>query len=278
MRAVLTIAAALVAAGAVYGEMPLGEDRPALHVPARPATRQELDHYEALQLFARGATAARAGRLLEAVHDYEAARRLDPDVAPIHRGLIDLYLGLDRLDDALDACRRVLDLAPDDYVTGYLYARQLRMLNKSRDALGILARVAAVPALKDRPDLLVQVHIDLALLYEETDDPARAEAAYRKAAKGLERPEVLLDDNAFNREDLLAQAAEVYERLGRVELKTGKVDRAIADFQQARRKAQPRPAAGVQPRRGPGQAGPAGRGAGLPRRVPPFPAAGHGRL
>ncbi len=176
------------------------------------------------------------GRLVEAVRTYEAARRLDPDVAAIHRGLISLYAGLDRLDDALEACRRVLDLDPDDYGTGYLYARHLRLQNKEADALPVLVRVAALPALKDRPDLYIQVQFDLAVLYEAANDLPRAEAAFRLAAGALDNPEALLDQGLFTAEDIRSRAAEVYERLGSVGLKAGKIDRAIADFQEARKK------------------------------------------
>jgi tetratricopeptide (TPR) repeat protein len=215
----------------------LGEDKPPIHVPARPATRAELDRLEALKLYAVAVLQERDGRLIEAVRTYEEARRLDPDAVAVHRGLAGLYLGLDRADDALAACRRVLELDADDVATGYLYSRQLRLQNKAAEALPVLVRIAALPALKDRPDLLVQVQFDLGVLYEDAKDLPHALAAYRQVTAVLDNPpEALTEQGIFTPEELRAQAAEVYERLGRVELKAGQIDKAVADFQQARKK------------------------------------------
>ena len=234
-RTILAAAVALLAAGALPAQQ-LGEDVPKVHVPARPATRQDLDHLEALQLFAHAVLEEREGRLVEAVRSYEAALRLDPDAPAVHRGLIPLYLGLDRRDDALVACRRVLELDPDDYPTGYLYSRQLRLQDKPKDALAVLARIVTLPGLKERPDLLVQAQFDLAVLYDSTEDLPRAEAAYRQVAVLLDNPDALLEQGPFTREDLQSQAAETYERLGRVCLRAGQIDRAVADFEQARKR------------------------------------------
>jgi tetratricopeptide (TPR) repeat protein len=237
VRTILAAGAVLLAAGGLSAQaQQIGEDRPTVLVPARPATRQELDHLEALKLYALAVSQEREGKLVESLRTYEAAGRLDPDAASIHRGLAGLYLALDRLDDALAACKRVMDLEPDDYVTGYLYSRQLRMQKKSQEAVTILAGLAALPALKERPDLLVQVQIDLAVLYEDANDLPHAETAYRRALELLENPEALMEQGPFTRDDIQSQAAETCERLGRVCLKAGKVQRAIADFQEARKK------------------------------------------
>ncbi len=237
VRTFLAPAALLCAAGIASADWPqIGDAELPVHVPARPATRQDLDHLEALKLFALAVAEERDGRLLEALRTYESARRLDPDAAAIHRGLVALYLGMDRLDDALAACRRVLEIDPDDYAVGYLYARQLRLNGKNADALAVLVRIAALPGLKDRPELHVQAQFDLAVLAEGANDLPRAEAAYRLAAAALDNPTDLLDQGLFNADDLRSQAAEVHERLGRVALKAGKIDQAVADFQLARKK------------------------------------------
>jgi tetratricopeptide (TPR) repeat protein len=238
VRTCLASVAVLFAAGVLFAQRPqIGEDESPVHVPARPATRAELDRLEALKLYAVAVVQERGGRLIEAVRTYEEARRLDPDSASIHRGLAGLYFSLDRADDAVAACRRVLDLDPDDVATAYVYSRHLRLQNKSAEALPVLVRMAALPALKERPDLLLQVHFDLGVLYEDGNDLPRSQAAYRQVAALLDDPpEALIEQGPFTAEELRSQAAEVYERLGRVELKADQTDKAVADFQQARKK------------------------------------------
>src|SRR5581483_302226 len=69
-------------------------DPPTRHVPAKPASRQELDHLEAVKLYGRGVALEHQNRLIEAMRTFEQARRLDPDSAAIHRALVPLYFAL----------------------------------------------------------------------------------------------------------------------------------------------------------------------------------------
>ena len=69
---------------------------------------QELARREALRLYGVGILQERASKLIEAVKSLEAARRLDPESAAVHKALVPIYLALDRMDDALaKAARRV---------------------------------------------------------------------------------------------------------------------------------------------------------------------------
>ena len=77
--------------------------------------------------------------------------RLDPDAAAPLRALAPLYVALDRTDDALDACKKALELDPDDADMAYFYARQLRAADKTPEAVAAFARTAALPALKEKP-------------------------------------------------------------------------------------------------------------------------------
>ncbi len=166
---------------ALSAQAPPETDPPARHVPLKPATRQELDHLEAVKLYGLGVIQQHANRLVEATHTFEEARRLDPDSAAIHRTLISLYTALDRGDDALASCRRVLELEPDDFETGYRYARQLRALGQTKEARAVLARTAACPGLKDRLEVRAQVFYDLGILQEEAGELGKAE---KKLARG----------------------------------------------------------------------------------------------
>jgi tetratricopeptide (TPR) repeat protein len=205
--------------------------------PLRPPTRPELDHREAQRLYARALVQERDNRLIEAIESLERALRLDPDSALLHRAIVPLYLAVDRSDDALQECRKALDLEPGDYETWYLFARQLKAQNQTQDAVAALRRAAACPGLKDRPDLRLQVHFDLGVLYENAQQFDRAEAAFAEVADLLDRGEALVGEDAgAGPEDRAAQAAETYERLGRVCVRARHFDRAVAAYRKAQEK------------------------------------------
>jgi tetratricopeptide (TPR) repeat protein len=227
---------ALFAAASLSAQTGPGAERPAPYVALKPATRQELDHAEALKLYGLAVLQERNNRLLEAVRLLEEARRLDPDAAAVVKALFPLYLALDRVEDGLSAARRALELTPDDFDTAYQYARQLRALERPKEALPVLRRAAAVPALKERPDVRAQLCFDLGVLYEDAGEWARAEDAFRQVTEVLDHPQPLIEQGPYNKEEINAQAAETYERLGRICLKAGKPERAIAAFGQAQKR------------------------------------------
>jgi tetratricopeptide (TPR) repeat protein len=213
----------------------LGNDPPARHVPVRVSSRQELDRCEALALYGLAAVQEHKNRLVEAMHTLEAARRLDPDATPPLKSLVPIYLALDRIDDALATCRRVLELDPDDCDTGYLYARQLRGHGATREARAVLERMAGRPTLKDHLDVKAQVFFDLGVLYEAAGEWAAAEKSFRSVAEVLDKPAAMLEQGAFNREEIETQAAETWERLGHVCLKAGHIEQAVAAFEKAQK-------------------------------------------
>ncbi len=211
-------------------------DPPTRHAPVKPATRQELDHLEAVKLYGKGVALEHQNRLIEATRTFEAARRLDPDSATIHRALVPLYFALDRLDDALTSCRRVLELDPGDYETGYRYARHLRALGRHKEASIILERTAACPRLKDSLEVRAQVFYDLGQLQEEAGELDKAEKSLREVLTILDNPAALMEQGPYNRDEIVKQAAETHERLGKLYLKSKKTAEAIAEFQAAQKK------------------------------------------
>jgi tetratricopeptide (TPR) repeat protein len=229
-------ALALLAPVSVVAQSPAFNDRPTVHVPVKRPTPRELDRIEAQKLFGLGAVHERNNRLVEAMRIYEESLRLDPDAAAIHRALVPLYIALDRGDDVLTSCKRILELDSDDTETGLLYARQLRARERNKEAVEVLSRTAAVPGLKEQPDLHAQVAFELATLREAAGEWDRAEAAFAEAAAILDHPTALLDIKPYSKEEIDAQAAETYERLGRVRLKAGKTDLAVEAFRHAQEK------------------------------------------
>lgn len=214
----------------------LPRDKPAPFVPLRPETRQELDHREALRQYALAALHQRENRLIAATHAFEQAAWLEPDSAASYKALFPLYLALDRLDDALAACRQALDLEPGDFELWGQLARQLRALNRGAEAVAALRRGVACAGLKDRPDLKAQMYFDLGILHEQAQEFKEAEGAFRQVAAVLDNPQALMEVGAFSREEIDAQAAETYERLGRACLKLGHPDQAVKDFVQAQKR------------------------------------------
>ena len=138
----LAVLAALPAP--LFAQQPLSRDL-APERPLRKPTRRELDHLEAVKLYGLAAHHEYENRLPEALRTYEKALRLDPDSAAIRKAMIPLYLALDRRDDGLACCRKVLELEPGDFETRYLYSRQLLAAEREADARAAARPAAAVP-------------------------------------------------------------------------------------------------------------------------------------
>jgi tetratricopeptide (TPR) repeat protein len=232
-RWILTPLALLVAVAGVRAQ---AEDRPGRFVPLKPATRQELDRAEAVKLYGLAVAHEHNNRLLEAIRVLEEARRLDPEAPAPLKALAPLYLAIDRMDDALAVCHRILELDPDEYEMAYLLARQLRVLDRRTEAVGILEKTAARPGLKERPELRLQINLDLGLLQESAGRLDQAEAALRQVADVFEHPTALMEQSTYTREEINAQAAEVHERIGQICLRGGHAERAIEAFQVAQKK------------------------------------------
>ena len=230
------LAALVLVGSSALAQGPPGEDRPRPHVPLKPATKQDLDHAEALKLYARAVAAEQDSRLLEAIKSYEAAARLDPDAAAPHKALVPLYFAVDRADDAFAACRRVLELDPGDFEIAYLYARQLRVQGRTKDAAAAFEKALQCPALKERPDFHVQIAFDLGVLQEEAGNFAAAEKALRQVVELLDNPAAILEHGPFDRDEIVTQCADTWERLGRVRLRANKPAEAIKAFEQAGKK------------------------------------------
>lgn len=208
-------------------------------VPARPIKvpgRRELDRLEALKLYGLASLQESKNRLPEALKTYEKALRFDPDSTAVRRSLIPLYIALDRQDDALTCCRRVLELDPGDYDTWYLYGRQLRALDKETDACAAFDKALACKRLNKRPDICLAIAYDLGTLREKLGNLAKAESAFRRVVALLEQPAETVQQGPLTAQDLASRAAETYERIGRLCLKAGKPDRAIAAFKSAQAK------------------------------------------
>lgn len=204
------------------------EDRPTVLVPLKPETRAESDRREARKLFARALLKQQEDRLLDALGDFEKARQLDPQSAKITRTLVPLYLALGRHEDALTACRKTLENDPADLETWFLYARQLKQLGRTQEALAALDKGVGSTAAEDRLDILVQMHFERGILREQAHDWAKAEAAFNEVIKILVgKKAALLEAGPFEADELKMETAKTWERIGQVCIQGKQYARAV---------------------------------------------------
>ncbi|MCS6851895.1 MAG: tetratricopeptide repeat protein [Gemmataceae bacterium] len=219
-------------AAALRAQHPL-EEPPAPLRPAHPLAPPQQNRRQARQLYAQALLQQHDDRILEAIRSLEEARQLDPEAVPIHRALVPLYLAVGRTDDFLAACQKVVAADPDDYETWYLYARQLQELSRPREAREALNRAVACPALAEKPEQHAQMLFELGVAEEEAGNWTAAEGAFRRVVAILERPEALLESGPYSREQITAETAKTWERIGRVCLQARAYDRAEAAFRKA---------------------------------------------
>jgi tetratricopeptide (TPR) repeat protein len=211
-------------------------DQPQPLKPLRPETREDRDHAEALKLYALGLLRQENDRLVEAARLFEEALKLEPQAAPLQKTLVPLYLALGRKNDALVACRKAIELAPGDYGTWTIYARQLKSLGRLGEARDAMLAAVKSPQLSEHPDIRVQILFDLGVISEELKDTAGALDAFQEVVKSLENPQMFLETHGFNRDLLREPAATVYERMIRICIETRDYDHALGFFADAQAK------------------------------------------
>jgi tetratricopeptide (TPR) repeat protein len=215
-------------------------EQPKLFVPRRPPSRQELDRREALKLYAIGLVCQRGDRLLEALQNFEKARQLDPRAAEVYKALVPLYLALERPSAALAACKKAVELDPEDFQIWAVYARQLKAQGQLKESRDALIRAVRCKGLKKHPEFLQQIYFDLGVLHEELKEYTRAIAAFGETAKILEKPEHFLELGPFSLEEINSRASDIYERIGRLCVQLKKYDQAVTAFRHAQDKAKDR--------------------------------------
>lgn len=211
-------------------------DKPVPLVPRTPLSKQEMDRREAQKLFGVASLHVSANRLVEAVRAYEKAAKLDPESAAILRALFGLYVALDRTDDALDAGKKTLKLDPEDCQSAFVYSRQLRGLDRKKEAVAAMELASKSKRLADRPELAAQVWFELGVMHEEDGRWGQAEKAFRQVVALLDNPKGLVDGGKYSRENIATQASETLERIGKLCLKDGRPDDAVKAFEAAKAK------------------------------------------
>ncbi len=171
--------------------------------------------------------------MLEALKAYEEAARLDLEAAAVFKAQIPILLTLSRDKDAIKAIDRALELDPGDHETWFIAARLHKSLGHDKETRHALKRGLEAPGLLDRPDIAQQMYLDLAGLCEAAEEIPQAIAALGGAAKILDHPDALMEFGAFNRDLILARAADTHERMGNLYRKQKNYKEALTAFKKA---------------------------------------------
>jgi tetratricopeptide (TPR) repeat protein len=127
-----------------------------------------------------------------------------------------------------------LELDPQDYETWFAYAHQLKNQGRLAEARKAMARGVSCPAVKEHPDLLLEMCFQLGVLHEGAREFDKAAAAFREAVKLLDKPEALLQTGSFDRREIEVRAADLWERIGRAAVQAKKYDEAVKAFLEAK--------------------------------------------
>src|SRR5262249_20096758 len=150
-----------------------------------------------------------------------------------YRALIPLYLSLAREEDALDACRKVLERDPADAEAAYQVAGLLKADGRVREAAAVLDKGVRSRRVDDRPELLYKMLDELGALQEKAAEFAAASATYRRLAKHLiEKRVPLVGSEALTPEKHADAVAQALERAGHCCAADKKYAEAVAAFEQ----------------------------------------------
>jgi tetratricopeptide (TPR) repeat protein len=224
---VLAIAVLSVNRAAAQNVAP--EDRPAILVPKQPMTQKELDRRESLAQYAKGLQFEKQDRLVDALHAFQEAARLDPDAAPVFKAQVPILMAMSQFQDAINANTRVIELTPADGEAWYIQGRLFKNMGKPAEARAALRKGLATERAKARPELAHQMNFELAGILESEGSFNEAAEAYGQAASILEHPNHSLA-LGLRPEVIKGRIAEVYERIGSMYAKDRQFDKAVAAF------------------------------------------------
>src|SRR5205823_4266549 len=110
---------------------------------------------------------------------------------------------------------------------------QLRAADRDADARKALLQAVACKGLKEQSEAHLAALQELGAVHEKLQDVKGAETAFREVIALLERPAAAQELGGLGKEELIAQLADTYERVGRLCIRAGQTDRAIEAFKNA---------------------------------------------
>jgi tetratricopeptide (TPR) repeat protein len=201
------------------------------------AARKQADELvrEAKTIYGVSVLRQRGDRLLEALKLLEKAAKLDPEATEPRRGLIPIYLVLGREEDAIDACRFVLQRDPADCQTAHEFGKLLKAIGKPREAAEVLGRGLESKQIADLPDLHYRMLSLRADVLEKIEDDVQAAATLKRLGQLLVRERVtLVNHEVVSLDGYAVVLARTYEREGMCYVHRHNFDEAIKVFLKAR--------------------------------------------
>ena len=221
-------------ASATEPDTPPRQEKPLL-VPAAPIVPEDEARRDALARFGVGFLRTRDDRLADALKQYQAVLRNDPQALAPRRELVPVYADLGRDAAAIRTAKEVLARDPDDSETAQRLGRLLMDGRKYAEATQAFAQAAASPRANGATVARLVLLREWGHAAEKAGDHAARETAARGRLAFLSANKaVLLQQGLFTPEEFERRRAHGYEDLGQALVGLKKFDTASAAFETAR--------------------------------------------
>lgn len=221
-------AQSLFAAEPLPSQQP-GDDVVAPLQPVKPRSVEEQNRVQALSWFMTGRLLESQRKSKQALDAYRKAVELDPTSVEIYRSLVPLAMELDQLGSALQLAMKAVELDPDDYELQLQIGLQFARQGEFAAAIKYLEQALKSTRLNEKSPAAVMLSIELAVLYQVTEQPKLAAERYKLVFDALKKPSDFgLEFRA--RSALMADPRTSYERIGQVFMDGGELKLAAEAF------------------------------------------------
>jgi tetratricopeptide (TPR) repeat protein len=208
-------------------------DNPVTEIkPVKGQSPEEKKHADALALFMSGRLKQEESRFADALTDYQAAIKVDPNAVEVYRALVPLAFALNETDKGLQYAQKAIELDPQDLEILKILAEQLHERQELGKAAEYLERAVKSPKLKHDSSNYVWLQLQYAALCMEMRKFDKAAEAYAVVFDARRNPSKYSLDfqtrTALERERLAR-----YESMGEVFLAAGRTSQAIQAFEEA---------------------------------------------
>jgi tetratricopeptide (TPR) repeat protein len=200
--------------------------------PKKGETPDQKKHAEALALFMSGKLKQDESRFTDALADYQAAIKVDPNAVEVYRELVPLAFALNETDKGLQYAQKAIELDPQNLEILKILAEQLHEKQELDKAAAYLERAAKSPQVKHDSSAYVMLHLQLAALSMEMRKIDKAADAYAVVFDARRNP------NKYNldfqtRAALEREGLARFEAMGEIFLAAGRTQQAIQAFEEA---------------------------------------------
>jgi len=208
------------------------EDKLELLKPVKPRSADEQMKIEALTWFSVGRMRLKRGQNQDALEAFQNAYKHDPQSVAILESLIAMSITLNRVDDAIEYSKKLVEVAPDHFHSLQILGRHLAQQGKIPEAIKMLERAISTVEFNKHSENYVRLMRDLGILYRATSNAPKASEAFEVVFDAIEHPDQYnLPDNV--RRQLMADVMTNYEQLGDTFYQGKKYELAISAYQRA---------------------------------------------